>query len=236
MNANSNRMNAKTNYLAYDIYERHKKVGSLITKKDNVLDVGGELNHLSLFCNPKKIVVANINTGDVIIKGSKLPFKNNSFSTVCAIDVLEHIPSGKRNGFIEELIRVSSKNIILSFPIGTEKHINYEKKIEKWLSEKRQNISYLKEHIKYGLPRKKEIEHILKNKNFVLKYAGKLSINKLLFQVFMFDPKIKYLRKVIFYLKNIFYFLSNPFLYLLLSNVKYSENVVRAYVLIRKNK
>jgi len=79
-------------FLPYDIYERHKKIGHIIGKGKSVVDVGGELEHLSQFCKPSKIIVANLTKGDVIISKDKLPFKNKSFDIACAIDVLEHIP------------------------------------------------------------------------------------------------------------------------------------------------
>ena len=123
-------------FLPYDIFERHKKIGEFITAEDTVLDVGGELDQLSNFSTPKKITVANLKgsqeKSDVIIKGDKLPFKNNSFTAVCAIDVLEHISKLKRQKFVDDLLRVSSDKVILSFPIGTKTHINYEKSLEKW--------------------------------------------------------------------------------------------------------
>ena len=54
-------------FLPYDVYERHRKVGSFIKENESVIDVGGELNHLSQFCSAKKIIVANFASRDVII-------------------------------------------------------------------------------------------------------------------------------------------------------------------------
>lgn len=207
----------------------------MIKDSDDVLDVGGELNHLSQFCKPKKIIVANLNTGDVIIKGNKLPFKNNSYSVVCAIDVLEHINKKNRKMFIKELIRVAAERVVLSFPIGTQKHIRYEKELEKQLESKGQNVLYLKEHIKFGLPKNEEIEELFENNKGSIKYSGQLFINKILFNIFMFDPKVKFLRKVIYFSKNLFNLITNPIFYLFLSNINFSENAVRAYILINKN-
>lgn len=206
----------------------------MVKSEDEVLDVGGELNHLSQFCNPKKLIVANLNTGDVIIKGKKLPFNNSSFSLVCAIDVLEHIGKEDRRAFVKDLLRVSKKIVILSFPIGTQKHIRYEKKVAKRLKSKGQNVLYLKEHIKFGLPKDEEAKEFLKGNKGSIRYSGNLFINEILFKIFMLDPKIRFLRKIIYVSKNLFNLITNHILYFFIADRNFSENVVRAYLVIQK--
>lgn len=221
-------------FLPYDIYERHKKVGSLIKKGESVLDVGGEMDHLNLFCKPSKIIVANLTSGDVIISKAGLPFKKNSFDVVCAIDVLEHIPKPKRLAFVKSILNVASDKVILSFPIGTPAHVKYEKELQNWLEKKGHNITYLKEHIKYNLPTLAEVQNITNNLKTRTSFSGNIKINKVLFKIFIFDPKIKYVRRVTFYVKKIFNFLSNPFFYQFLINQKYSQSVNRIYLIIYK--
>lgn len=219
-------------FLPYDVFERHKKVGNLIHPEQTVVDIGGELNHLSQFCHPEKIVVANLTSGDVIISKDKLPFKKKSFDVACAIDVLEHIPKSQRKKFVEDLAGIASEKAILSFPVGSKKHLAYEKETQNWLKNKGESIDYLKDHIKFGLPDKEEMEGFIKGFKSELTYAGNIDINKILFRIFMFDPKIKYLRKVVYILKKLFYFATNEFFYLVLANKSYSSSVNRAYLII----
>lgn len=225
-------------FLPYDVFERHKKVGSFVNLADTVLDVGGQLNQLANFCKPKKIVVANIKESqeqaDVIVEKSNLPFKNNSFSAVCAIDVIEHIPKGQRAAFLKELVRVAKRIIILSFPIGTERHKQYEAEIYRWLQDRGRDVGYLRQHLKYGLPTREEINKIAKEANYKLFYSGDLTVSRLLFKIFMFDPQIKFLRQAVYKTKLFFNLLTNPILYAILSNKSYSQKVVRVYLIIEK--
>ncbi|MBI3342486.1 class I SAM-dependent methyltransferase [Candidatus Curtissbacteria bacterium] len=226
------------NTIFYDSYERHRKVGSLIKSSTSILDVGGQLNALAQFCDSPNIVVANLKgseeTSDVTIKGKKLPFPKDKFDVVCSIDVLEHIPKSNRKSFIDDLIRVSKNRVILSFPIGTTEHINYENKMHKWLKNKDFNIEYLKEHIKLGLPQKSELEKILKGRNYKIFYSGDIKINEWLFKLFIFDPKVKFVRKGVYFSKLFFNYITNPLLYLLLATKDYSKSVNRAYLVINK--
>lgn len=226
------------NIFFYDSYERHKKVGSLLARNQTVLDVGGQLNALAEFSKGAKITVANLEgsqeNSDVVIKGDKLPFTKNKFDSVCSIDVLEHIPKPKRKSFIYELMRVAKKSVILSFPIGTKEHIAYEKTMHKWLKNRGVDVFYLEEHIKYGLPQKEELEKYLNGLDYAIVYSGDIKINKHLFKMFLFDPKIKIIRKLVYFSKLGINFLTNPLFYAVLNNKEYSEKVNRAYVLINK--
>ncbi len=234
---NKSSFSGNKRFLFYDVYERHKKIGSFIKSGETVLDVGGAANHLSQFAKPRKIVTANLSgmeSSDMIIPGDKLPFKDDSFDVVCSIDVLEHIPQNQRAQFIKELKRVAKKRIILSFPIGTPEHEAYERQTQKWLESKKKNVTYLKEHIRFHLPKEDEILKLTKNQKMAIVYSGDINVNKFLFRLFMFDPEIKFVRKIIYWAKLAFNFATNQFFYLFLSNKKYSSLVNRAYLIIEK--
>lgn len=238
LNKNSPRPKVSKLFLSYDVYERHKKVGALIDSGQTVLDVGGHLGYLSEFCRPAKITVANLKSSieksDVIIKKDKLPFENDSFGVVTAIDVLEHMPKDTRRSFTRELKRVAQKKIILSFPMGTPKHIAYEKHLVSRLAQRGEDVIYLMEHIKYGLPKEDEIEELTGGTKSYLTYSGDLKVTDLLFKIHLFDPKIPIIRRFIYISKIFFNMLANPILYFLLSDKIYSSNVVRAYLVIEK--
>jgi ubiquinone/menaquinone biosynthesis C-methylase UbiE len=53
---------------------------------------------------------------DVIASIDKIPFPDNSFDTVCAFEVLEHLPWEKFKGALSELYRVSNSFVIISLP------------------------------------------------------------------------------------------------------------------------
>ena len=222
----------------YDAYERHKKIAELIGNSKTILDVGGQLDALSQFTKGKKITVANVagsqEKSEVVLKGKKLPFKNDNFECVCAIDVLEHIEGPQREGFVKELVRVASKTIILSFPIGTASHQAYEIETQKYLEKRGIDVTYLKEHIKYKLPTVEQIRNICKDFDYQLTYSGNININRQLFRYFIFDPKIKFVRKSNYYVKLSLNVLLNPMLYSLLSNKQFSTSVNRAYLVIHK--
>ncbi|MBI3282586.1 class I SAM-dependent methyltransferase [Candidatus Curtissbacteria bacterium] len=225
------------NTLPYDIYERHRKVGSQISPTDTVLDVGGSLNQLAKFTRGAKITVANLKgsqeKSDIPVEKGKLPFKNGSFTVVCAIDVLEHIRKSEREFFVKDLVRVSSQKVILSFPIGSTSHRKYEKQIAGWLKERGQDVTYLEEHISFHLPTKEEAQGFIKGQKGEISYSGNLNVNRLLFKIHMTSLEGK-IGKVVYFAKLIFNFFTNPVLYAMLSEKELSKNVVRAYLVIRK--
>jgi len=225
-------------FFFYDSYERHRKIAELIGESKTILDVGGQLDALSQFSESKQITVANVagsqEKSDVTLKGKKLPFMDDAFDCVCAIDVLEHIDSRERGSFIKELARVAKIKVVLSFPIGTPQHVAYETHLEKVLSRKGIDVTYLKEHIKYKLPTVEQIKSICKDFQYDLFYSGNIKLNKYLFSFFLFDPKIKLVRRSTYYAKLTLNALSNPILYSWLAKKPYTATVNRAYLVINK--
>ncbi|MBW2143092.1 MAG: glycosyltransferase [Deltaproteobacteria bacterium] len=84
--------------------------------------------------------------------GAFLPYSDDSFDIVAAADVLEHVIPEDRQLFIYELIRVSKKRVIISFP--NEMSAESEELILSFVPQYR----WLREHQRNGLPKAEEIE------------------------------------------------------------------------------
>jgi len=59
---------------------------------------------------------------DVAGRLPELPFKNNAFYSVCAFEILEHIPFELFGSCLREIKRVASKRIIISVPDQRKLH------------------------------------------------------------------------------------------------------------------
>lgn len=75
----------------------------------------------------------------------KLPFPDNSFEAVLALEIIEHVPDYRQA--IKEIFRVSSKYVIISVPVGVFEgagHINFfhPPDFERWESEHKVIHSY----------------------------------------------------------------------------------------------
>jgi len=120
----------------------------------------------------KAITTININCGNIIGSGIHLPFKKGSFDAVVTADTLEHISRRNRRRFIDELLRVAIKRVVVCAPLGTEKHIEYENYLyHKQISDDFSK-GYLYEHIRYGLPTPEEIQRLSKMYRGRIYYQG----------------------------------------------------------------
>ncbi|MCJ7804962.1 hypothetical protein MUP35_04515, partial [Patescibacteria group bacterium] len=64
--------------LPFDVFERHQTVAKKIKPGETVLDVGGGVDALGKFIK-NKIIVVNLQSGDISTDGRELPLKDNSF-------------------------------------------------------------------------------------------------------------------------------------------------------------
>lgn len=139
-------------------------------KIKNILEVGSGSSGLGEFLEDKFVgcdihFARNINKNliPVISSALNLPFEDNSFELVVALDLLEHIEERNREKVIKELIRVSQNYIIISCPCGEKAELS-ENILMHWFKITKKAIpDWLLEHRQYGLPSENKIIEILKN-------------------------------------------------------------------------
>lgn len=99
--------------------------------------------------------------------GAKLPFRDEAVDIVICLDTLEHIPLGQRNEFLENILQVAKKFVILSAPFFSEQ-VNLAERIlfEFILRTLKAEHQQLKEHIDNKLPTLDAVKTFLDQKGF----------------------------------------------------------------------
>jgi len=115
------------------LFLRHKETVNILRKKkifsgkilDAACGTSGIVSYLSdnyhvygVDLSLKKI--KNARTITLCANGMRLPFANNTFDAVVALDLLEHIKDQDRIILIDELKRVSSGPLIMHFPAQSD--------------------------------------------------------------------------------------------------------------------
>ena len=88
-----------------------------------------------------------------LVPGEPLPFADAAFDVVLALEVLEHVPLPDRPLFLDECLRVSSRTVVLSTPLGTSTTRHLEdvfRRVAERISGK--TVPFLEEHAACGLP------------------------------------------------------------------------------------
>jgi hypothetical protein len=155
--------------LPFDQFQRYKGVEEVIrvlrkNKKQKILDVGGYPGLIADFVSDDETYVVDVIPGRkpnyIRGDGIALPFKDDSFDVVIAVDTLEHVSIEKRGRFVSELIRCGSKYVILMGPFFSENIQMAEKIIFefslKTLGRDFANSHPLREHLEHGLPDMKQ--------------------------------------------------------------------------------
>lgn len=163
--------------LSNDTFVRHRCISLLAAeyRVGTIADVGGE-GALRHFFGPG-VTIQSVNTREgeaVTVKyaGTRLPFDEGSFDLAVSLDTLEHIPKPERVGFCRELLRISRKAMILCAPLGTEAHIEHEKRLYAMEGMDLDSRKYLEQHIGLGLPTLEEVHMLVGNLGGKIYYQG----------------------------------------------------------------
>jgi hypothetical protein len=141
-----------------DTRDRHAAVAQLLGGPATVLDVGGTPGVLAAYLRAE-VTAANIEPpADVIVDPERLPFADGSFDAAVSIDVLEHLPPGRRAAHIAELRRVSRGRVVVACPVGGKGHAASERDLAAWYRRATgHEHRYLDEHLHHGLPKPDEL-------------------------------------------------------------------------------
>ncbi|WP_143316584.1 class I SAM-dependent methyltransferase [Clostridium sp. HBUAS56017] len=172
--------------IIFDQYQRYRNAEIIVNsiRKNNetfkILEVGAnEHKNLEKFLPNDVVTYLDISLPEELLHDPKyilgdatnMDFEDEEYDIVIALDVFEHIPVDRREAFVNELHRVSSKIAIISAPFN---------KLKVTFAEERANAYYksiigldhhwLYEHINNGLPSLAELESNLKKNN--VKYSS----------------------------------------------------------------
>lgn len=135
-----------------------------------VLEVGANvLNLLPHFLDTDRVHVTRCDVERysddpdfvVIEKDKPLPFEDESFDAVAALDVLEHIPPESRHDFVRECLRVARRGLVLTCPNGVAE-VEEAERLAAQAYEWRHGQPHpsLNEHRQFGLPSEQEVVNL----------------------------------------------------------------------------
>ena len=82
-----------------------------------------------------------------------LPFPDQSFDIVLAMDVLEHVPGGRRAGLLAECQRVARRSLIIAGPLYSPEVVAAERAFAEFArTVSGRELEFLAEHARFGLP------------------------------------------------------------------------------------
>ncbi len=163
---------SRTLELSFDLYERYSVLKHIVERLFpsisglRILDVGanspslwpGFSSLVSTFLPQARCAIADLEItpglqAAVMASGVELPFADNAFDFVCALDTLEHVPDRYRIRFLDELIRVSRNFAYLTFPYNSVGNHWAERTVNTYLDEVlHSGIPQLNEHRDLGVP------------------------------------------------------------------------------------
>ena len=145
-------------YQRFKILQTH--LSKLLNKGESILDIGGGHGILSQFMPDNRYFLVEPSANG--ISGLELPFPDNSFDAVVTCHVFEHIVAEERPLFIDELLRVASKYVLIFNPFKNDK-LDERERLKLFIDVT--NSDWAKEHLECGLPGLEETRNYLLSKN-----------------------------------------------------------------------
>ncbi|HXG08241.1 MAG TPA: glycosyltransferase family 2 protein [Gemmataceae bacterium] len=137
-----------------------------------ILEVGcNVLNLLPRFLDPHRFRVKRCDIrpfacdADFILIDEKrsLPFADDAFDAVAALEVLEHLPAERRRGFLAECLRVARHGAVFTCPNGVPEVIEVERLAAAIYQQTHGEVHpFLQEHEQFGLPTEQEVVALLR--------------------------------------------------------------------------
>lgn len=154
--------------LLFDQYSRYRACADLLTRMGanettRVLDVGSGVDcllgrflpHVNLtYVDPLLVHVPNRAGNQRAIPLSQIDDGLGQFDFVVSIDVFEHIPPEERGAFIETMVKMAARAVVLAFPNCDEPH---PRRVDQAINANYRHAfgreyPWLAEHNEYGLP------------------------------------------------------------------------------------
>jgi hypothetical protein len=159
-------------YAPPDQYLRYAAISRVL--HGNVLELGSSTeNRIAQWTDVASLIRTDVTVSgavDVSASGTAIPFRDRSFDTVVAVDVLEHIPADdRRDQFLVEARRVARHRVVLTFPAGPGAHLQ-----DRWLHEvaRQRGLSSIAafacEHLTSPLPDPSEVMQTFLNEGWVV--------------------------------------------------------------------
>ncbi len=169
--------------LDYDQLQRYSITAQLLNRllvdvppPVRVLEVGANvLNLLPRFLDPSRVQITRCDVERfsedpdfiVIERDQPLPFEDESFDAVAALEVLEHILPEGRRFFVSECLRVGRCGLVLTCPNGVAEVEEAEHlAAEAYESRHGRPHPALSDHRQFGLPREDEVRSLLSEWGF----------------------------------------------------------------------
>jgi hypothetical protein len=165
-----------------DDVERHILTARLLGNLKTVLDVGGAPGSLAARLPGAEVTTVNIEQGaDIVIEPGPqpLPIPDRRYEGAASIDTLEHIPRADRALFVEEILRVASRRVVVCCPLGTDARRRIEDSDNAWYRQLTgSKHPWISEHLAHGVPTMPELEELFASSAYsaVYRFSGDVRI------------------------------------------------------------